>query len=174
MKKSIKDKTKIELDLTSLLDVIFIVLMVVMCHSMATAVEAESKVEDTAGLEAELDEVQDTLELYEAREEEILSVEDRVLFVNAYVDFDENDIKTRTIKLMYDESFEIDPITITPDNESEMYESFENKLSSYLSEHSDMPILLTLDEENILYRDHERVMEIVDELKETHTNLYIQ
>lgn len=174
MRRRIKDKTKIELDLTSLLDVIFIILMIVMCHSMVTASVAESKVEDTTEIEQELSEAQDTIAMYEAREQEILNVEDRVLFLSIYVDFDETDVKTRTIKLMYDESFEIEPIVITSVDEQSQYKLFESKLSEYLSNNADKPVLMTLDEKNILYRDHEKVYEILDDLKEMYPNLFIQ
>lgn len=175
------DKLNMELDLTSLLDVIFIVLMVVMCHSaletQAEKVKAEetiAKAEAVTEMSAEYEELKAALSLYEARKDDIDNIEDKVAFADLYVNVDEDDFKTRHIRFLLGDNLLVEEMTITPETEGTVYLDFQGKLESYLSEHANVPVLLTLDETDILYRDHLKMEEILSELAGDYDNLFIQ
>ena len=63
---------------------------------------------------------------------------------------------------------------LMPGKENEVYEKdFIPAIKSYLEKYGKMPVLLTLDDTNILYRDQERMTEILNDMKKTYSNLYI-
>ena len=180
-KKNILDKINIELDLTSLLDVIFIVLMVVMCHSIVEtqnekekALEAVTEAEAGKSANMVYDELSASIKLYEARKDDIDNLENKVAFADLYVNVDQNDIKTRYIRFLLKDNLLIEEMEVNPDNEGSVYLEFQSKLEEYLTANADVPVLLTLDESDILYRDHVKMEEILGELSQDYDNLFIQ
>ncbi len=152
MKKSFSSKGKINIDLTSLLDVIFLVLMVVMCYQKINGTRAEA-----------------------APPEIVVNTVDGVKNVVLYVTYDDSDITSRHIYLKRDaESDEIQDIVITPETEEASYSAFETKLKEYLSANSMMPVLVTIDDSRILYRDAVRMTELLGSIGDEYTNLYFQ
>ncbi len=174
MKKKKQDKFHIDLDLTSMLDVIFIILMVVMCQ---LRFDAKSEAQNIEELTAELAEAEETADMYKSQLEAIENEDKEVAFLMVRAKFDANDPALRTISMFRDtETSLMDDITIRPDNEDEGFGNFEKKLDEYLvsADAENMPVLLTLIDDRILYRDHVRISAILDELKEAHPNLFIR
>ena len=62
------------------------------------------------------------------------------------------------------------------DNTSVAYGDFEQFLSEFIESNADKPVLLSLNEgdENILYRDEMRIMEIFNGLSDRYDNVYIK
>ncbi len=164
MKKDKQDKFKIDLDLTSMLDVIFIVLMVVMCRL---------NFEDTRG-QKELEEARDRAVLYEQQLSSIENEDALVSFVTLSVEFESADPKTRHIRMLTGENAVMEDTVITPEGEEEGFTRLSEELETVLSEDGERPVLLTLYEDRILYRDQVRVTKLLDGLKEDHPNLFIR
>ena len=166
------DKLDIALDLTSLLDVIFIVLMVVMCQRELNVQAVNSEVSD---LTAQLEDAESTIEMYEAYRDEVDGISDKVTFATLRVDFGEEDPSSRTVKLMIGEDVEgFTGFDITPDNEEEQYGLLQTSLEQFISSaDGELPVWITLSDENILYRDWIRVTEMLESFKASYPNLYI-
>ena len=173
MKRKKQDKFHIDLDLTSMLDVIFIILMVVMCQ---LRIDAKSETETMAQLEAQLAEAQETADMYRDHLEAMENEEKEVSFLTVYADFEPEDPSVRHVRMVRDENPVMEDITIRPENEEEGFKTFADTLDRYLKEADaeNMPVLLTLNADRILYRDHVRVSALLDELREAHRNLFIR
>ena len=183
MKQHLNEKMKIDLDLTSMLDVILILLMVVMCsHQLSAgtaAKQAQSAQEQASELEAQLEEAQneiDSLRIYKDRLDALEDPAYDLAMVTLSVGFDHADPRTRHIRLLYggdQDAFE--EITLTPESAEDGYARFAAGLGSVLSaqQEAGLPVLLTLDDGNILYRDHLRMEQILEELKTQYPNLYL-
>ncbi len=169
------DKINIALDLTSLLDVIFIVLMVVMCSS-------HNNVNEMAEVQSELEEARSTIEMYEAHEDDIENLSERVVFLTIRADFDAEDPTHRTVKIMTGDDLKgAEEIDITAEDEDVKYSEIKDKVSSVLAgvTRTDgdvpetIPVWVTLSDENILYRDWMYFDEMLGELKDSYPNLYV-
>jgi biopolymer transport protein ExbD len=159
-----------DIDLTPLLDVIFIVLMVVMCQQSLTS---ESKEEQIAALENSLEETEADNKVMKTQLETAENEERLVAYITLYAQYEKNDPKTRHIKLAYNEEPVIEDIVITPDTQVQAYTQFAEEISSFMEDKEGMPVLLTLDDNDILYRDHVRLEKEINALRETYSNLYI-
>lgn len=164
-----KKKNDFDIDLTSLLDVIFIVLMVVMCHQ---SLDSKTIQEVIDNLQEQVNETEKENDVYETQLYAYDNANTLVAYVALSAEYDTKDPKTRCIQLAYNNDIAFEEITITPENEEESYALFEEKMISFLSEKSDMPVILVLNEENILYRDQVRFSEILSLLEEQYHNLY--
>ena len=159
------------IDLNALLDVIFIILMVVVCRQATEAVnlkEAEEAVME------QQEEAKATQEMYEDQIDSLENMDSYVLPVYLMVRFDPTDVKSRTIEYLV--NGETNEIALNPENEEEAYEDLRGVLSGFLSEQESRILLLSLneDDEQILYRDELAVQAVVDELSEEHDNLFLK
>ncbi len=163
----------LDIDLTSLLDVIFIVLMVVMCHqalgTQAAKQEAEQEIEL---LTTELDEAEAENEVHETQLHAYEDANDLVAYVTLRADYDTQNPKTRHIQLAYNNDVAFEEITITPETERTGYATLEDNMNNFLTEKEGMPVLIVLNEEHILYRDQVKISKMLAELGEQYTNLY--
>ncbi len=169
------DKINIALDLTSLLDVIFLVLMVVMCSS-------HNNVNEINEVQKDLEEAKSTIEMYEAHEDDIENLSERVVFLTIRADFDAEDPTRRTVKIMTGDDLKgAEQIDITAEDEEEKYTEIKEKVTSVLAgvsgadsdEAETIPVWVTLSDENILYRDWVKFDEMLGELKGSYPNLYV-
>ena len=159
------------IDLNALLDVIFIILMVVVCRQATEAVnlkEAEEAVME------QQEEAKATQEMYEDQIDSLENMDSYVLPVYLMVRFDPTDVKSRTIEYLV--NGETNEIALNPENEEEAYEELRGALSGFLSEQESRILLLSLneDDEQILYRDELAVQTVVDELSKENDNLFLK
>lgn len=155
--------------MTPLLDVIFIVLMVVMCHQTLDSQNAQETI-DT--LEEKLDDATGKNGIYETQLGAYENANDLVAYVTLYADYETTNPKTRNIRLAYNNDVAFDTITITPTTETESYEKFQEEMEMFLTEKENMPVLIVLDDSHILYRDQQQLAKILQELDDKHDNLY--
>ena len=178
MKKSIWNKNSIDLDLTALLDVIFILLMVVMCYQVSAVKSGVEEAEQKA-IEAEAAEesAEANAAVLAAQLEAMEEVESKVAFMSVYVGYDPSNITTRYIRFVRsgkEESQEvIQEITITPATEDMSYQEFAAEFQAFMEANAEKPVLLSLDDSKILYRDHERMSSLIGELEGQYTNLFM-
>ncbi|WP_026507161.1 hypothetical protein [Butyrivibrio sp. MC2013] len=158
-----------DLDLTPLLDVIFIILMVVMCNQ--TLLTKESKAE-TADMRKELDAcvaeniaVKDQLSAME-NEEDIIS------YVTLSASYDSDNPRIRHFKLIRNNETEIEDIVIIPEKEDEAFKRVEEELDTFVAEWKDKPVLIVLDKDQILYRDYQKLDEYLSKLHEKYNNIF--
>lgn len=174
-KRRHRAKADILIDLTSLLDVIFIVLLVVIGRQMNLTERQAEQVQAAAAVEeamAKAQEAQATYELYmdQVDTAETIGQYVCVISVNAY--YDEADITERHIKVF--RKGDADPFA-TIDLKGENVEKSLNQLKSVIEEYAtkndDLPVILTLNEndEKILYRDEKAIRGIFQDLADMDT-----
>ena len=173
-------KSDILIDLTSLLDVIFIVLLVVMArqHVMtekqAEQVEAGISVEEAQALEAE---ARAKYELYLEQTEMTDQIGEYICAISVTSTYSETDVTRRKIWFLKKGDAEpSNPIELVGEDVSKSMQTFKEELEKYVLENEDYPVILSLNENNekILYRDEKAIKKIFEELAEQYKNVYIK
>ncbi len=159
------------IDLTSLLDVVFIVLMVVVCQLQGTK---SAIVKDKADIQNKQFEMQAQQEMYEDQIESMDKVADYVAFISVNAHFDSN-LTTRHIVVMNsDKLSEIPDIAeLKGMSVSEGFSDLREYLESYLQENPNRMVVLSLNEgdEDILYRDEKEIKKLFNELASQYPNI---
>ena len=160
------------IDLTSLLDVIFIVLLVVICGQSSLnegLIEKQNEVENVKQ-QAEI-----AYELYSDQLEMADSLNQYVWAVSVIVPYDEVEITKRQIVILK-EGKEIESFELVGNDVKSAREKFKESLLGFIQEHKEKPVILSLNEEDdsILYRDEVMVNEVFMELSEEFDNVYVK
>lgn len=171
MNRSFLEKAKIDIDLTSLLDVIFIILMVVLCHRQVDANNQKAQMEELKEKVAVTQDVEAENLMYEERLDTYENLSEYINLVTVYAEYDLTDVTKRYIRVMNGDE-EIKKIEITPDTESQGFEEFTSFMEAIVGENTEKPILCSLDCGQILYRDADKINEIVSTMKAD--NLYFK
>lgn len=160
------------IDLTSLLDIIFIILLVVMCSQQLTKWEYESQ--EQAATEKVRD-AEATAELYQDQMETHDKLNEYVVKLSVYSDFNPEQITVRKVRILKElEAIEI--IDLIGADTADAFAELEGNLAAYIQENSDKPVILSLNEgdEKILYRDEKAILAIFEKLSQEYTNVYIK
>ena len=157
MKRKTINKRDIILDLTSLLDVIFIILMVVMCNQQV------EKPENTVNPDPVIPP----------------TIEDRVSTITISIPYEDDDPTSRQMELIVNNSttpsfIKIDPENVKASDETNPYSKFKSEIIRIVgdSRNMDIPVILTLDDSKMLYRDAKEVTKILSEIDDEYDNLY--
>jgi len=160
------------IDLTSLLDVIFILLLIVLWgqnnkQEELTRMQAET---EQAKVQAEADS-----RLYAAQQELADNLNKFVCAVSVEVPYDKKDVTKRTIQILA-EGGELERFTLAGNQVEDSVASFRESLVRVIQENKDKPVILCLNEkdDNILYRDEKMVTELFAELAKEYNNVYIR
>ena len=160
------------IDLTSLLDVIFIVLLVVLCGqgSLNEGLLEKQKEVENAKQQAEM-----AYELYSDQLEMADSLNQYVWAISVIVPYDEEEITKRQIVILK-EGMEIEHFELIGNDVGRAREAFKESLLEFIREHKEKPVILSLNEkdDNILYRDEVMVNEVFMELSEEFDNVYMK
>ncbi len=169
------------IDLTPLLDVIFIFLFVVIIAYAAKAQAVEAEAESrTEALEKQVEELSARLaeeeSLREMYEEHISNYESsviggRVKIVTIYCTWDENDSTKRQIRVLASDR-EFSPVNLTAENQENGYSRLNQMLIDYITENSDAVVVLSLNTERILYRDQTAINELMGKLTRRYKYVY--
>ncbi|MBR5968567.1 MAG: hypothetical protein IK001_08235 [Lachnospiraceae bacterium] len=178
-------KTDFVIDLTSLLDVIFIVLLIVMCgqkllsdDTKEAAAKAEEMIEAADASMRESDALQ---EYYRQHTEAFENTEQYVRFVDVVAYFDSSTrISDRTVIVTagMDEGTELVKIPVTAANEKEGYEALQKYLTGIINEVNNggapVPVILSLNrgDDSILYRDETAISNIFEYLASQYDNVF--
>ena len=178
-------RTDFVIDLTSLLDVIFIVLLIVMCGQQLLSddtKEAEAKAEAMQeAADASMREADALADYYRQHSEAIENTEKYVRFVDVVAYFDSSTrISDRTVIVTagIEEGNELVKIPVTAANEKEGYEQLQNYLTAIIAEAQEeggsIPVILSLNrgDENILDRDETAISNIFEYLETQYDNVY--
>ena len=165
-------KSDIIIDLTSLLDVIFIILLVVLCgqHSINQGLEDSQTDVEQAKAQAEAE-----YRLYEEQLEMADSLNQLVCTVSVEVPYEESEVTRRKILLLA-EGEELKPIELIGNDVTKACAELKECLLRYIQENEDRPVILSLNEDDnyILYRDEVMVSELFFELAGDYENVYIK
>ena len=172
MKRRHRAKSDIVIDLTSLLDVVFIVLLVVICRQHILTDSQQEKMGDVEAREAL---AQEKYELYMDQLETADQLNQYVWAVSVYARYSSEKVTERHISVLR-EGQEIESFELRGENVSGTLEAFRKSLESYITEHAEQPVILSLneDDEKILYRDEKAINRIFAELASAHENVFIK
>lgn len=163
-----KNKGNIIIDLTSMLDVIFIVLLVVMSmnqeqESKMRAVEEESRQQSISYNNAR--------EQYEDQSDSIGNISEYIAFISINASFDE-DLVTRHISVMNSDKKSEPPVIpeLKRTKTAESFDTLTEYLEGCIQENPERVVVLSLNEgdEDILYRDEKEIKGIFYRLKAEH------
>ena len=160
------------IDLTSLLDVIFIILLVVICSQQLTKWDYESREQEATETVRDAEAI---AELYQDQMETHDKLNEYVVKLSVYSDFNPEQITLRKVRILK-ESEAIETIDLIGANTADAFAKLEKSLEDYIAENSDKPVILSLNEgdEKILYRDEKAILAIFESLSENYTNVYIK
>ncbi len=176
MRRQGKKKNDILIDLTSLLDVIFILLMVVLARQQVSGMDLERQSarleEEEQSLKEEKEKVQDEFRLYSDQND----ITDKTVIISVTATFDPENPKERSLKILKNGNSAPDVFILKGGDTKEAYREFEEKLRSYVSEGEGLPVVLSLadDGSEILYRDAKRIQEIFNSLSSVSDDIYLR
>lgn len=164
------------IDLTSLLDVIFILLLVVVCsynYEKQNSLQAAAEVQES--LESAVTDAEANSQIYADMIDTQNNLQKYVWAASIVVPYEPDEITTRHIKILREDA-EILSIDLVGNDDAENIEKFKDCLKDYVEKFSDRPVILSLNEndDKILYRDEKKVKEILDELTQNYKNVYIK
>ena len=165
-------KGDVLIDLTSLLDVIFIILLIVMWGQNTVETNLKQAQAETESAKTQTEAEQ---KLYEQQLEIADNINHYVFAVSVVVPYDKEDVTHRTIQILK-EGEEIESFELVGNNVNTSVEAFRNSLVKFVEANQDRPVILSLNEQddNILYRDEVMVTDIFYELTKEYNNVYIR
>lgn len=173
-------KGDILIDLTSLLDVIFIILMIVTYNQQnATSkeqlqlqVQQKEIEEQWKDATEKRDEAEAQRQLYSDQ----VNTVDNLCLISVNARYETDNVTVRHISILKNgEDIEEGPDMIG-NNTDESLDKLKEILKEYIDLNKEKPIILSLNEndEKILYRDEKAIKEIFDELKNDYANVYLK
>ena len=160
------------IDLTSLLDVVFILLLVFICDIGQNKIDSEAA---NRSMEAAVAEAEADKKAYS----ELLDTENElqkfIWSASIVVPYEPDEITLRHIRLLR-EGQELKSFDLVGNDDREGMEAFRACLTEYVEEYAGHPVILSLndDDERILYRDEKAIKEILDELSGQYDNVYLK
>lgn len=186
MGKNKKPKSigRLLIDLTPLLDVIFIVLIVVLAgrdsmnaNTDQKKADAEQKYMEASEYVSEadqkLDEMQTKVNMYESQVSAYEYINEHFNFVNVYASYSLENRKIRTIYIMINNEAPV-TINLTPSNTAEAWTKCKKMIEDVIEKDESIPLFLSLnsnDDEKTLYRDDEAIYSMYKDLKAAHPDI---
>lgn len=171
-KRRHRAKSDILIDLTSLLDVIFIVLLVVIARQQTLTEKTQNEMNQASEASQE---AQARYELYKDQMEMADNLNKYVFAVSVYASYNSENVTQRTIRILREEE-EIQTFELRGTNVKEPMAAFRTAMEDYVKAHGDQPVILSLNEkdEKILYRDEKAIKQVFDELKREYDNVFVR
>lgn len=161
------------IDLTSLLDVIFIVLLVVLCHGQLSSQQVH---DEKIQVEKEMAEVDKKASLYSQQLDIMENLQQYVMIISVDSSYDPSNIKERKVEVLINGNMETDSFELIGENTKEPLKQLEELLNTYIEENADKQIILSLNEndERILYRDETAIISIFEKLGNENRNVLLR
>lgn len=150
------------IDLTSLLDVIFILLFIII---MAYAQASQALKDEKNKIEQESLDAEAAQEAYQQATEQLDNIGERVLFVTVYCTYSESDPSLRSVQVVASNN-ETESFELNEKNESTQFTRLKNHLGTLIDNNKDKAIFIDINTEQILRRDYERIDSIKQRLQE--------
>lgn len=167
MRRNHLHTNNILLDLTPLLDVIFIILLIFVSQTILSKKLSE---EETLGIQEEYAEAKKE---YDLRNE---MIDDYYTFVTVISTYDRENPENREIRISGNPDETDNIISLSGSDVEKEYADLEEYLKGYISANRDKPVVFSLNQgdERILYRDEKRIREAVDKLQASNNNVYFK
>ena len=168
-----KNRTDILIDVTSLLDVVFIILLIVITQISGSQTGLEAR---EAKAEEAMREAKTQQEIYRDQLDSQGKVNDYIEFISVVSTYDPDTLTDRDITMHFSAEDEEETFTLKGEAVDEVYEEFTDSLTGYIGGHPDKVIVLSLNEgdEDILYRDEKRIQDIFTDLSSSDPNVRIK
>ena len=168
MRKRRHNQGDILIDLTSLLDVVFIILLVVICNQQKITSEVQTQQAEAAELSERAD-VQ--LQLYQDQ----MNMMDNLCLVSVNARYESENVTVRHVYIQK-KGEELEEIDFIGKQTAESLQKIKSSLEEYIQSHPGNPVILSLNEndEKILYRDEKAIQTIFNDLKRDFENVYIK
>lgn len=168
MRRNRKNRGDMVIDLTSLLDVIFIVLLVVIGSGYQNNVNINEQKKQSESEKNQLIQERDFYKTaYDAKE--------FVRVVPISIPYETDNVTKRKIVIPKELGLEFseDDFTLIGTNENG-FDIFKDSIVGYINSNKENPVILALNEnsEDILYRDEKKMNDILDSLASEYENVY--
>lgn len=172
MRRKRNNKNDVLIDLTSLLDVIFIVLLVVLCGQSELNSDLRER---QAAAENAQDNAEAMQEIYEDMVDTADNINNYVMTTSVAVPYNKTEVRKREIKVLV-EGKEMESFLLNGIDTEKSFDDFKKYLSEYVDQNKGKPVILSLndDDDKILYRDEVAVNRIFNELSNEFDNVYIK
>ena len=181
--KRLRSKQNTQIELTSLLDVIFIVLMIVVCNQQINMTEktqeARAAVEEAQEMEQSAEDARAEAEaekaLFEEHREMYEEINSQMSIVTVYADYTPSSPSDRSLYLIVDTQSS-KKIQVSAGTEKTAFAQLEEELDAAVKTADDAgkPVIISINTERILYRDESRLSGIVDDLFRRYDNIYLK
>lgn len=167
------------IDLTPLLDVVFILLIVVLSAQTKYVADANTSVENAREEVAETKEENDNLvsenEGLEENNKTYADLHNYVNVVTVFANYKPSNIRYRTIYLIVNDKTPKE-IDLNPSNGNQAWQECEETIEWYLENDPGKPMVYTIKNEKMLYRDESELEKMFERLssKYTKTNIYLR
>lgn len=175
-RKNRKSRNDLIIDLTSLLDVIFIILLAVMVGQKDASAQQQQDLDALQSAAAEqIEQAENAKQLYEDMLDTQNNLSKYVYAVSVTVPYNKDEIQKREIMLLT-EGGEPQTFPLIGNETADSLAAFKENLAASIVSHADCPVILSLndDDERILYRDEKAVSGILYELSDEYDNVYIK
>lgn len=169
--KNSKKKTigQILIDLTPLLDVVFILLMIVMIGSETYNSQADSAMAEAQDIKSEYlameSVMQDRLDTYE-------NLNDYVGVVSIYATYQPSYRQNRTVYIGYGD--DIKTVALSGAGTSKAWKECKTYIEGILDANPGVPYVISIMDERMLYRDEQAIEAMYADLCTSHDNLYLK
>lgn len=180
MKRRHRAKSDILIDLTSLLDIIFIFLLVVLGQlkiaeqQKADQVKAGMTVEEA---NAQAEKAHADYELYVSQLDMTGTTDFMMRAVTVYCYYEEDNVEVRHVEILKKGDAEPIRIMMRGEDVTDKLLEVKNEIIEYVNDNKDFPVILSLieEDEKILYRDERAIIKIFEELKAPeYPNVYVK
>lgn len=148
------------IDLTPLLDVVFILLIVVLCFQENYSMDADARYEEAVQLEQDVITEKEKIEGINATLQEQLETYEQILkYENVVAIYASPMPDDRTHRILHVEVNSNEPQTweIKPGREEQVWLECKNYIESTLSDRTELYTIIKVANEKMLYRDYEKI-----------------
>lgn len=152
------------IDLTPLLDVIFILLIVVLANGTRSEELANEQLEEAMEVKSSAEQ---QVNAYKSHFEAYSDIDEYFSIITVSAGYHSDNRRERTISIKVNENDEIQ-FELNPVNQDDQWEKITQDIQKTISAKNDLPAILVLNiknDEKMLYRDEEAIMRIFDGLK---------
>ena len=165
------------IDLTPLLDVVFILLIVVLSFQDAYSADADNKISEAQQIESDANDLVSKTESKDATISEQLdtyaNLNDYVNIVTIYADYQPSNRKYRTIYLAINDT-DVKEISLNPSNGDVAWSECEETIKQCLEDNLGVPTIYAIKNEKMLYRDEQMIIKMFSELSSSYDNIYLK
>ncbi len=163
MRRNKKNHADVLIDVTSLLDVVFIILLIVITQISGSQASVKAR---EAEAEAALKEAEIQQQIYRDQIDSQENINQYVEFISVVSVYDPDTLTDRTITVHFSAEDREEKLTLKGEAVDDAYKELTTILSDHIAGNPEKLIVLSLneDDEDILYRDERRIQSIFTDL----------